>query len=221
MPVSVLIAMFLECLMQGFIDDPLRCRMWLALAVLCRIGFFGLLRPDEVAKLRRRDVAFPHEILFGMTGQMVVSIGKPKTARAFGRTQFVIIDDCITVSWAVWLFADLEPDEKLFPGSVLSLDKLFRTALAKLDLGGIGFGRASLRAGGATHFFRLGWSTEAIRFKGRWKNLATLEHYIQEGTSLLLGAKLSPFAQAAVTNRCNLYPNGPSPPSHGVHTFGR
>ncbi len=57
----------------------------------------------------------------------------------------------------------------------------------------LGLSPGCLRAGGATRFFRLEVDISRIRFLGRWRNLATLDHYIQEASAcmVLLEAQLT------------------------------
>ena len=44
----------------------------------------------------------------------------------------------------------------------------------------MGLTPASLRAGGATHFYRVTDSADWVRFRGSWSNQRMLEIYIQE-----------------------------------------
>ena len=79
------------------------------------------------------------------------------------------------------------------------LDALFR------ELRVPGLTPASLRAGGATHLFMTTQDMEAVRWKGRWQSLRTVEHYVQEihcisvlqNMSPTLRDRLAAFAAAA------------------------
>ena len=54
-PRRCFISFFLGCCSLALQDAP-RCLTFFALAVLCRVGFDGLLRPAEMVRLRRRDI---------------------------------------------------------------------------------------------------------------------------------------------------------------------
>ena len=56
--------------------------------------------------------------------------------------------------WAEHLFKDVEADASLFSRSSNFLDYLFALILYVLGLGALGFSKGSLRAGGATYFYR-------------------------------------------------------------------
>jgi hypothetical protein len=204
-------SMFVECLVREYCEVHVVDRQWLALGVMIRLGFFGLLRPTELRSLRRRDLALPSDICLGSAGQLVVAIAKPKTAKHFGKTQFVVIDEVCCIAWAEVAFASLMPDEKLFPGSDLVFDSLFWELLVYLEISGMGFTLASLRAGGATFFYRAGYAIEWLRFRGRWKAQSTLEHYIQEGTSLLLNACFSSQTRGVIASTLAVFPTPPLP----------
>ena len=123
------------------------------------------------------------------------------------------MDDPVTVSWAEHVFADRDPDARLFPGSFKLLDYLFVVVLTALEILNIGFSKGSLRAGGAAYFYRSGKPVDWIRFRGRWKSQDTLEHYVQVGTSLLLNARFCPQARALLEASRRIFPYAPLPPT--------
>jgi hypothetical protein len=203
--------LFVECLIREYCEFTLVPGRWLAVAVLLRLGFFGLLRPTEIRTLRRKDLALPSDICLGTAGQLVIAITQPKTAKHFGKTQFVVVDDPVSIAWAEVAFVNMEPDAFLFSGSVGDFDAMFWDLLVYLGISGMGFTLASLRAGGATYFYRAGFAIEWLRFRGRWKAQTTLEHYIQEGTSLLLNAGFCAQTRAVIAATLSAFPSPPLP----------
>ena len=106
----------------------------------------------------------------------------------------------------------LKSDDRLFPSAALFKDFL-NLGLEDLLLGNFGLGRSSFRPGGATHFFLAGKGVDWLRFRGRWKNLATLESYIQEGSVHLVSANILPQAARLLQNRFDAFPTEPAPPT--------
>jgi hypothetical protein len=59
---------------------------------------------------------------------------------------------------------------------------------------------ASVRPGRVTDLFLNGAEVPRLRFCGRWTNLATLEHYIQESAAALATAHIPKAAQQTMSN---------------------
>ena len=83
----------------------------------------------------------------------------------------------------------LPPDTPLFPhaGSKAARARKLAAYLAALLQGlGLEYGQAngytfgSFRAGGATALFQRTDDLSAVRWRGRWDSLRSLEHYLQE-----------------------------------------
>ena len=179
-------AIFCVALTKAFVVCPEEAHYWLPFGILVWTGWFGLLRPGEIIKLRCRDVVLPsviHSVL-GETGA-VLGIENPKNRRQMGKRQVCKIDNELATKWLAWLTSGLDPDVKLFPSSYGKFLSLFKIALAELGLTHLGLTPASLRAGRATHLFISGVETSRLRVVGRWKCLETLDHYIQVAASAL------------------------------------
>ena len=153
---------------------------WLSFAVVLRLIYFGLLRPGEGVALRRSDITLPSDASFGFGRKVVMAIRNPKTRATAGRSQFAVADDEITVEWTEWLAADVPASWKLFPGSLATFGRYFRMVLDRLGCHNMGFSPAGLRGGGATRLFLNDVEVSRIRFLGRWRDLRSLEHYLQE-----------------------------------------
>ena len=81
---------------------------------------------------------------------------------------------------------------KLATFSVECMRALFASLLKQLRLDSCGFTLGSLRPGKASDLYMEGESIERIRFAGRWKNGASLEHYIQEAQSQAVLLNIKP-----------------------------
>ena len=219
LPRPICEALFLVALDLGFVRQPARAWLWLPFAIVLRLGFGALLRPGEFLGALRGHVTLPSQTLFGFGQRVVIAIMDPKNRRAGGRFQFATAEDAVTVAWAEWLLAGLPKGWKIFPGGAPTFAKLFREALAQLDLGSAGFTPASLRAGGATAMFMDEVPVETLRFRGRWTNTKTLEHYIQEGMACLQMSQLSGSAALRVSKYTGAFASGPWPPSDGWQRF--
>ena len=164
---------------------------WLSLAVLIRTGFFGLLRPGEITKLKRRDVQIV--LKSGSPPLALIALRDPKTSyvEGAGAHQFVCIREVATVQWLAYFVAGLKPEEPLWPRAKEVFTRFFKQLLIIAGLRHLKLTPACLRAGGTTHLFISGQSLEQISFLGRWTTLSTLRSYIQEGAAELIWNSLA------------------------------
>ena len=147
------------------------------------MGSDALLRPAELFNLKRATVVLPTVHQCGYDAKAVVIIRDPKTKSAMGRNQFGLVSDRVALGWLTWLCDGLPPALKLFRSGAQVGRTLLTSALADLGLEYTGLTLGSLRTGGATHKYIAGTPVDRLRFEGRWKSNATLEHYIQEAAS--------------------------------------
>ena len=76
------------CCLDVGLATPGRALHYVTASVLLRLGFFGLLRPGELLKLRFGDIRlFSH----GNRTMAVIAIPNPKNWRAFGMSQFSVV----------------------------------------------------------------------------------------------------------------------------------
>jgi len=198
MPLAVLLAFVSLALMWD----------WADVAVNLLVGFFALLRPFELFRLRSDDVLVPSNML-SYVYVALVRVGAPKMKRIGARREHARITQREVIDF-------LEAYLPLLGGGATKLwqgtQKEFRDCLTCLcrffglpymNVGGITPG--SLRPGGATWLYLSTDSTEAVRWAGRWASARMLEIYIQEVTAQTLLTKLPTpakerilgFAQAA------------------------
>jgi len=190
MPLVIMETLFRSCIMRASaqVSHPVFAYRFLAFGVLLRLGFIGLLRPGELFKLRKCDFVLP----MGPGLSMVVVIHNPKNRLHMGRTQHVLIEDSVVISWLTWLLKYLDQDALVWPCGLPQARSMLQEMLYHRGLRGTGPLLSSLRPGGATHLYQLGMSIERLQLKGRWKSIVTLHSYIQEAVASLVLLELSP-----------------------------
>jgi hypothetical protein len=182
--------MWRHCMCFGFSSSSSKEKKdWVILGVLVQIGFYGLLRPGEILKLRRSDVCVPSDAL-SSSELAVLRIVRPKNRRAMGFCQFAVVRSKSATDWLSWLVKDLGRDDFLWSGSPQLFRRLFKQLTNSLQLQTLELVPASLRAGGATYCFLQGVEVSRLRFWGRWSSEKSLEHYVQEAMAAQLSMTL-------------------------------
>ena len=194
---ELLWAMFAQALTLGFVLNTSQAGGWLCSAVAFLTGYHAMLRPGELGALRRADIELPD--LEGPGDPVVVlSVKSPKNFRAMGRIQTAVIRDMVTIRWLIWLCRDVPRSSLLFPGGLPNIKKFFYRLLTFMELVDLGLTVGSLRAGRATDLFIQGIEITRLRVMGRWKNITTLDHYVQEASSYRVSFQLADDTRARV-----------------------
>ena len=195
-PISNRIPLTLELLKAGVamalslgMNMPAHAHLFWSFSVLLRVGFCCMLRPRELISLRRSDVRFADTHDFHSA--TVLRIADPKNAAYLGRSQFVLLEDAHAISWLRWLVSGLPPQCRLWPSTQVKFSKVFALVFQKLGLQRLRLSPASMRAGGATFYYRAGVSVAELKFMGRWSAESTLSTYIQEAMACLVSSALS------------------------------
>ena len=170
---------------------------WLGITLF---GFLGMLHPSEFVNLTRKDILLPQDSL--LTGNVFyIHIRNPKTAR-FARRQHCKIDDFLTLKFAEKVFGDLDPSEVLFAGGMSAYRRRWDAVLNRL---GVPTGQkqkgatpAVLRGSGATHMYLQCEDLCRVQWRGRWAQLKTIEHYIQEVAAQTLLHNLDSLAKERI-----------------------
>ena len=115
---------------------------------LLNVGYFALLRPGELFKLKGSDVMLPNSISLGAPFA-IVRLESPKNSRQMGRQQFAEIYHPDAVNWLAWLVSKTKPTSSLWPSTPNRFRVMFRQTCARLGLEGLKLSPASLRAGGS------------------------------------------------------------------------
>ena len=191
--------------------------LYLALAVLIRIGFYGLLRPSEMYNLRAGDVLVrnsPDGLI------AVVVLREPKNRRSLGSQQFATLRDSSTVRLLAWLIEGLHADHRLWPSTPTRFRTIFAEVMQNCGLGHLKASPGCLRPGGATHLFLEGVEVSRLQFLGRWVSVSSLNHYIQESMSLLVWIRLDNAERLRLEATCRIgLPFWSTPPSLPLAAF--
>jgi hypothetical protein len=164
---------------------------WWGMGLVLWMSFHGLLRPGEAVDMKKKHVRFAHAL--GSRAKVVVLvIAEAKTRRKAARVQHVILEEPLLVTIAERFCSFLGPEDPLFPLSGATYDKRFGQLLTAIGLQPGDFTPAGLRAGGATEEWVRFRDIQALRLRGRWMQLRTLEHYVQEAVATLGVQRFSP-----------------------------
>ena len=176
-PASLLRAMLGVSLLWG----------WTRFAGLLFLGFCGMLslRPDEILPASRRDLVLPSDRL-EVSGDAFLRIAEAKTRR-FMRHQHARISDHEVVQFLGLAFGPLGRDEPLAPYGAASFRSRWNAVLSQLGVpshvAASGPTPGSLRGSGATGFYLQAEDAPRIAWRGRWRKVETLEHYVPPGSS--------------------------------------
>lgn len=172
-------ALVLAALSKGYLEHGSARQRWWSAALGFWLGFECLLRPGEVLGLRVCDVVVPEETLAGPDAGIVLVLQTPKTRRVW-RKQFVISHGSEFNSWLIWWLAGRTAKQRVFTLSMSSWRNMLMQLCHEMRVTNMRITLGSLRAGGATWQFREYSNLGRLQFYGRWKTLASLEHYLHE-----------------------------------------
>ena len=118
--------------------------------------------------------------------------------RAMGRIQAVVINNAAAIRWTRHYQARCGKAELLMPGGRNKFVQLLKWSLELLGVVG-NYTPAGFRAGGATHYFTEGMDIARLRVLGRWRNILTLDHYIQEAAAAISEYELGEYTQTRLS----------------------
>ena len=170
---------------------------WPLFALMCAIGFAGILRPSEFLFCTRSLVILPRDVR-GVWYRCWLRIPRPKSRWAGARRQLARVDEWWVTMMAQKLLGDLPPSQRIWPASPASFRKRWDAVARALRMPvtqGSGVTPASLRGGGATAFYELTEDADRLRRRARWATLQSAEIYIQEVAPYEFLANLSPNAR--------------------------
>ena len=110
----------------------------------------------------------------------------------------VLIEDPWLLWWLRTLRICFKPHDhsKLFPFQGSRFKARIASLLSAAKVEAKSFTAAGLRAGGTTHMLRMGVSVEWLRHRGRWRQSATMERYLQECAAVLAERKMTSESRA-------------------------
>lgn len=151
-------------------------------------------------ELRRQDLLLPadslidHEVFY-------IHLRNPKTAR-FARRQHCKVDDPIVLTYVIKVFGDPQPPEALLAGGASAFRRRWNEVMSRLGIpvgsraGGVT--PAVLRGSGATYQYLLHEDLSRVQWRGRWSQLRTVEHYVQEVGAQTIVARLDPLSRSRI-----------------------
>ena len=190
---------------------------WWSAMLATWISFEGLLRPGEADFLVAGDLLFPEDTEMAQGVSLIVGIRRAKTRRTWA-LQHALINNAQLVRWLRWWAADFPRKRKLFPVARRKWANYFREVVLQLGLQSCEFTLGSLRAGGATHQFRVHRNLGALQYAGRWKRAETLKHYLQRGTGGP-GGRSSTVGSESLIARDTFVCASPATPSVSTASF--
>ena len=152
---------------------------WWRVLLSTFLGFFALLRPGELCGLTRAAILLPRA--GSDIKDLLIKVLAPKRRAGGARVEYSKIDAEFLPEVIIRLIEGLQPTERIWPGSPEQLVRRLRKIWALFLPSPKSFSLGSLRAGGATFLFNH-WSEDSQRlsWRGRWRALPTLAHYVQE-----------------------------------------
>ena len=180
---------------------------WYDVAALLALTYDGALRPGDALHLQRQDLRFQEEH-GGQYPVLFVILRFSKTATTRGaRWQHVRISCPFVIALARFAFGTRPAQEQLFTYSGSPVVRLrgFQARFATLlnETGATygdrhGFVLSGLRAGGITSLFERTQDLGLVRWRGRWDNTNSMEHYIQELPAATAFARLPEDARRKI-----------------------
>jgi len=164
-------------------------RQWVLFSALIELGFFCLLRPGEIFRLKHCDVAMPSGLTL-CEQHAAIKIASPKNRRQFGESQFVLLCNRNTIGWLKTIHIP-HSEQLIWDRSPRVFALLMKQVMRELGVANCKFTPASLRPGGATMYYSRGISISTLRFMGRWSVERSLEHYIQQAMAAQIMNALS------------------------------
>lgn len=163
-----------------------------AIAIL--LAFDCYLRVGELCRLRRNDIALPHDPRLGSAGNSRVTLHLRHTKT--GPSQSVEVQDTgvgeLLCSWLQHPSVGSTGDSSVFPFTASGFRSLMRRTRDAVGLGHIPYTPHSLRHGGATADFLQGSTIEQVLYRGRWAVAKSARIYLQTSRGRLIQQQVPP-----------------------------
>jgi hypothetical protein len=175
---------------------------WYRVALLLHIAYFGLFWPGEVCALKRSDILL-RESAQGV--EMLIRMERVKSWSRGARPQYAKVDALQCCEFGNRFVRSTSPGMRLWPGTPTLFAKRLEMLLKAATVQPGPYTPGSLRCGGATHLF-LEWEENLSKlcWRGRWQNLTTLWHYVQELQSIAILQQYSAPVQQRVLDLAGL-----------------
>ena len=151
------------------------------------LGFYALLRPSDLTGLQRSDLMLPMEHDSPQLG-LLIRLRTPKRHVSGARVQYTRVDGQHLCPLVVFLIRRMDRSQLIWPSSAPTLGRRFRKILGQLVPLPATFSLGSLRAGGATFLFgEFDEDLQRLAWRGRWRQINTLAHYVHELAASRIG----------------------------------
>eukprot|EP00971_Amphidinium_carterae_P350525 6491601-Amphidinium_carterae.1 len=172
-------------------------QMWRRSSLALLLAFQALLRPSEVAALRRQHILLPQD-LSGNEQSLVICITQSKTTHRAARLQSVMVTDPVVVQLAQGLLHQDAASAPLVRGGLRELQRKFNYLREALQLDGSPFTLGTLRGGGAVWHIQQCQSIAMLQWRGRWASEKSVQHYLQLGLAATAFATLLPATRRLI-----------------------
>ena len=217
-PQNVLFLYIAHCLSCGMNASGLERLRWFICGVVFMTGFAGLMRPNEMARFLRCDVALPCERAETHTkARALICCYDAKNRRVLGRTQIIIVDCAQATAWLTWLLRDFPRDARVYAYAQNNLAKFFKRIGRRFSCDFLTI--ASIRTGAATTRFQRHRNIGRLMFEGRWGDERTLRHYLQESLSMYVHAQLTAQTHERIATVSQLWPCLALPPALSLRSL--
>jgi integrase len=158
------------------------------------LAFDCYLRVGELCRLRRNDIALPHDPRLGSAGTSRVTLHLQHTKT--GPSQSVEVQDTgvgqLLCSWLQHPSVGTTGDSPVFPFTSSGFRSLMRRTRDAVGLSHIPYTPHSLRHGGATADFLQGGTIEQVLYRGRWAVAKSARIYLQTSRGHLIQQQVPP-----------------------------
>ena len=187
-PVILVWAVFANAMIHGLSLPGNLGLDWLRFGVAWLCGYYGMMRPGEIFSTKGDMFLFPS--MSSSRYRMLIAVRRAKNQRFMGKSQIVVIENGTCVRWCRWLWEQIPKSSFLIRGGQAKFTRLMRASFDTLNVPRNFLGAAGLRAGRATELFLDGVELTRLRVMGRWKSFSSLDHYVQQASSLLVENEL-------------------------------
>lgn len=175
--------------------------------VVTLIAFHGALRIIEPLNARRRDLLLPTDSGIDRN-VMFLRVGAPKPGRrGRGRVQHTRISDAVTIQLATSVFGQLSADEFLYPAAPATYRRRWDRLLEVLEIPSeLRLTPGCLRPGGCVFWYHCDTPVSDILWRMRLRDMATVDHYLQEVGATNVMMQLSPATRRRVQSCSQMFP---------------
>ena len=156
---------------------------WHRWTAVLLVAFYSASRVGEVLRAMRGALLTPDDLL-SEHQVMFLRVDSPKTRTRGAKIQYVSVYDPAVISYASFVWKDLNPTERLFPLTAGAFRSRWDAILRHLQVGKEHrLTPGSLRAGGAVALHRAGVAIPELLWRMRLRHQQTLAFYLQETTA--------------------------------------